>query len=92
MVPEFLGLALQLACPLQHCFLRRLEHAIQPAEHRHRQDHLAVVRLLVVTTQEVGDVLDEVGQAPEVGRRARNFFHVLSWSERAAGQVFARSI
>jgi hypothetical protein len=43
----------------QHLLLRRLEHAIEPAQHDQRQDHLAVLGLLVVAPQQVGHRPDE---------------------------------
>ena len=41
---------------------RRLQDALQAAQHRERQDHLAVVGLLVVAAQKVGDRPGMVGQ------------------------------
>ena len=67
------GLAKQERLGIQPRFLpdgqfgeyRRLggfEHAVQPAQHGERQDHLAVRGLLVVATQQVGDGPEESGQ------------------------------
>jgi hypothetical protein len=49
----------------QHGGLGRLEHAVEAAQHGERQDDLAVLGLLVVAAEEVGDGPDEGG---EVGR------------------------
>ncbi len=46
----------------QHRRLGRLQHAIETAEHGEGQDDLAVVGLLVVAAQKVGDRPDEGGQ------------------------------
>ena len=47
--------------PLEHGLLGRLEHAVEAADHRQRQDDLAVLGLLVVAAQQVGDRPDEGG-------------------------------
>ena len=46
----------------QHLLLGGGEHAFQPAQHRERQDHLAVVGLLVVAAQQVRHGPSKVGQ------------------------------
>lgn len=46
----------------QHGGLGRLQHAIEPAEHGERQDHFAVVGLLVVPPEQIGDGPYERGQ------------------------------
>ena len=50
----------------QHGGLGRLQHAVEPAQHGERQDDLAVLGLLVVAAQQVGDGPDEVGELGEV--------------------------
>jgi hypothetical protein len=54
-----LGLGFQLG---QHGGLGGFEHAVEAAQHGEGQDDLAVVGLLVVATEEVGDGPDEGGQ------------------------------
>ena len=44
---------------VEHLLLRRLEHAVEPPQHGERQDHLAVLGLLVVAPQQVRDRPDE---------------------------------
>ena len=44
---------------LEHLGLGGREHAVQAAQHRKRQDHAAVLALLEVATQEVGDGPDQ---------------------------------
>ncbi len=58
---------------LEHRLFCRCQHAIDPTQHREREDHLAIVRLLVVTPQQIGDTPEEGGQgllvqgtAPEI--------------------------
>ena len=46
----------------QHCGLGLLEHAVEPSQHGERQDHLAVLGLLVVAPEQVGHRPDEGGQ------------------------------
>jgi hypothetical protein len=46
----------------EHLLLRGLEHAVEAPEHRERQDHLAVLGLLVVAPEKVGDAPDERGE------------------------------
>ena len=53
----------------QHRRLGRLKHAIEPAQHREGQDDLAVVGLLVIAPQQVGDGPDEGGKRLVVQRR-----------------------
>lgn len=47
-----LGLRIEL---LEHCWLGRVKHAVQPAQNREWQDDASVLALFVVTAQEVGD-------------------------------------
>ena len=56
---DVLDLALQLRGPVEHLRLGRLQHAVEAAQHRERQDHPAVLGLLVVAPQQVGDRPDE---------------------------------
>ena len=42
------------------------QRAIEPPQHRERQDDLAVFRLLIVASKEVGDGPDEVGELLEI--------------------------
>ena len=51
--------ALELLMALQHLRLRRLEHRVEAAENGEREDDLAVLGLLVVPAQQVGDRPDE---------------------------------
>ena len=51
--------ALESLVPRQHVRLRRLKHTVEATQHDHWQDHLAVLRLLVVAPKEVGDRPDE---------------------------------
>ena len=53
----------------QHGRLGRLQHAIEPAQHGEGQDDLAVVGLLVVAAQEIGDRPDEGGEGLMVQER-----------------------
>ncbi|WDT81347.1 MAG: hypothetical protein MPW14_06270 [Candidatus Manganitrophus sp.] len=46
---------------VEHRLLGRLEHGIQPAQHGHRQDHVAVLAALEEVAQDV------VGDAPDEG-------------------------
>jgi hypothetical protein len=62
--------ALQLRVPFDHLRLGRLQHAVEAAQDGERQDHLAVVRLLVVAAQQVGDLPQEAGDLGEVGEAA----------------------
>ncbi len=51
---------LRPSLPLQHRFLGRLEQRIEAANHRHRQDHVAVLAAHEDIAQDVvGDVPDE---------------------------------
>ncbi len=50
----------------QHSGLGGFEHAIQPTQHRERENDLGVIGLLVVAAQEIGNGPDEAG---EVGVR-----------------------
>jgi hypothetical protein len=50
---------LQLLVPLEHPLLGRLQHRVQPAEDRERQDDLPVLGLLVVAPEKVGHRPDE---------------------------------
>ncbi len=54
-----MDLARQLRHPVEHCLLGGLEHAVEAAQHGEGQDHLAVLGLLVVAPQQVGDRPDE---------------------------------
>ena len=45
----------------QHLGLGGLQHTVQPAQHGKRQDHLAILALLVVAAQQVGDGPNEGG-------------------------------
>lgn len=38
---------------VEHVLLDRFEHAVEPPQHRQRQNDLAILRLLVVTSQQV---------------------------------------
>jgi hypothetical protein len=51
--------ALQRRVPREHFRLRRLEHAVQPAQDDERQDHPPVLGLLVDAAELVGDRPDE---------------------------------
>jgi hypothetical protein len=53
--------ARQLRGPVEHGLLGGLEHAVQAAQHGEGEDHLAVLGLLVVAAQQVGDRPDERG-------------------------------
>ena len=53
-------------CFVEHGVLGRLEHAVEAADHRQRQDHLAVLGLLVVAAQQVGHGPDEGGVVADV--------------------------
>jgi len=47
---------------VEHGLFGRLEYCVEPAEHRHRQDHVAVLTADVeVAEHVVGDAPDEVG-------------------------------
>ena len=46
----------------QHVFLRVCEHTVEAAQHRERQDHLAVLVALVGAARQVADAPDEVRQ------------------------------
>jgi hypothetical protein len=46
----------------EHRRLGRLEHAVEAAQHGEGQDDLAVLGLLVVAAEEVGDGPDEGGE------------------------------
>ena len=75
---EVLDLAGQLLVSLQDGVFGRLEHAVEPADHGEREDHLAVLGLLVVAAQEVRDRPDERGVVTDrlavSGRRAQLLF------------------
>ncbi|OQB95809.1 MAG: hypothetical protein BWX86_01072 [Verrucomicrobia bacterium ADurb.Bin122] len=45
----------------EHGGFGRLQHAVEPAQHGEREDDLAVVRLLVIAAEEVGDGPDKGG-------------------------------
>ena len=68
--PDFLsrnGLGIQAGLRpdrqlVQHGLLGGLQHAVQATEHGERQDDLAVVGLLVVAAEQVGDRPDERGK------------------------------
>jgi hypothetical protein len=49
--PKVGDLALDMLVFLQHRRLHRLKDAVQPADHRHREDHPPILRLLVVAAQ-----------------------------------------
>ena len=49
----------ELASNRQHIVLGGLQHAIQPAQHRQRQNHPAVLGLLVNTPQQISNRPDE---------------------------------
>ena len=68
---------------VQHGLLGWLEDAVQAADHGQRQDHLAVLGLLVVAAEEIGDAPDEGrvvadGFAVRAGYRGRGRLHVTS--------------
>ena len=46
----------------QHLRLGRGQHTVQSAQHGERQDDLAVVGLLVIAAQQIGDGPDEGGE------------------------------
>ena len=71
---------------LEHRWLGLLQHAVQTAQHGEREDHLAVLRLLVVASQEVGDGPDEGGVVVDGGPR-----HAAVVSPRGRRQVFPMS-
>ena len=56
-------MAWPLSCggPGQHRCLGRLEDAVQAPKDRQGEDHLAVLGLLVVAAEQVGDRPDEAG-------------------------------
>jgi hypothetical protein len=58
---EVVDLARQLRGPVEHGLLGGLERAVQAAQHGEGEDHLAVLGLLVVAAQQVGDRPDERG-------------------------------
>jgi len=58
---EVLDLPAQLRVLREHRLLRRLQHGVEPAQHRERQDHPPVLRLLVDAAQLVGDPPDQIG-------------------------------
>jgi hypothetical protein len=57
--------ARKLLMPLQNCLLGGLKNAIQAANDREREDHLAVLRLLVVPAQKVSHAPDEGRVIPD---------------------------
>ena len=63
---EVLDPAAELGVPVEHRLLGRLQHAVQAAQHGQRQDDLAVLGLLVVAPQQVGDRPDERGVVAHV--------------------------
>jgi len=44
-----------------------LEHLVESAHHHQRQDHLAIVGLLVVAAQQLGDAPDQVRVVADPG-------------------------
>ena len=72
--PQVQGLALDLAAfaPLvfgQDCRLRRGEHAVETAQHRHRQHHALVLRGPIRAAQQVRDLPDQVREVAVVRHR-----------------------
>src|SRR5690606_19953316 len=65
----------------QHLVLGGGEHALQAAQHREREDHLAVVGLLVVATQQVRDGPGEVGELSVLAAVHRRHFQTTSARE-----------
>jgi hypothetical protein len=79
--------ALLLALRLlgEHRRLRRLQHAIEAAEHREWQDHPAVLRLFVIAAKKIGDGPDEGRQ---IGVAQRTGLLCCEWD---AGSLHQRS-
>ena len=83
--PKFSTLPLQLLVPSEHVGLDRSEHAVGPAEDREREDDLAVLRLLVVTPQQVSHRPDERRMVLDrLGGAARHGGHVGTAAGRPA--------
>src|SRR5258708_17751474 len=62
-----LNATLELLCAFQHGVLRWLKDTVKPTEDGQRQDHLAVLGLLVVSTQKVSDRPNEAGMVLDRG-------------------------
>ena len=67
-VAHFGGVAGEFGGTGEDSLLGGLEDAVEATEDRHREDDLPVLGLLVVATEQVGDLPDEVGQGAEIGR------------------------
>jgi len=76
--------ALALGVLGQNLGLGGREHAIEPAQHRHRQHDTLVLRWAIWTAKQVGDLPDEVREVVMVGH----------WSNRlpwcSASQLWSR--
>jgi hypothetical protein len=55
----------------QDFFLRRREHGIKPAQHRHGQHDALVLRRTIRAAQQIRDLPDEIGQLVMIGHGAR---------------------